>query len=303
MSEAPKHAMARRIQREGRYDDFLARLEELKRRGDLPPANVWKWAAREFNPVDGSPHEVDDLPKGPLPLLFGELDGAEYVDDTPESEPYVPAVDPIVEEFFLDGEEAEVSPPKTTERIPAVDPLAVPAKKRGRPKKQQPPPPPDPVDDPIHEDYSDIDREPRDAFEAEVFRRLHKKVKKEKISKPFDMIEWVSANLDEPVEDIHPLDIPSRAALSLLRTARSSAKARADFMDKHWSKIVPSKAELGNAGNSADKHATQHRMLDEFDLHFHDEVRRSQSVLEKDDDERDGSDPHSTAVNDVEAGS
>ena len=52
-------------------------------------------------------------------------------------------------------------------------------------------------------------------------------------------------------------------------------------MDKHWSKIVPSKAELGNAGSSADKHATQHQMLDEFDLHFHDEVRRSQSVLER----------------------
>ena len=140
---------------------------------------------------------------GPLPLLFGELDGAEFVDDTPESEPYVPAVDPVVEEFFLDGEEAEVSLPKTAERIPAVDPrgdaceetraaeeaTAASAAGSGRRSDSRR----------LLRSRSRASRRIR----SRSFRRLHKKVKKERFRNR-SMIEWVSANLDEPVEDIHP---------------------------------------------------------------------------------------------------
>lgn len=59
-----------------------------------------------------------------------------------------------------------------------------------------------------------------------------------------DDVRWVYNNAETPVEALSPLEVPSRGALTLLKTIQSQPTMYAAFMKDHWSRLIPSKGAI-----------------------------------------------------------
>jgi hypothetical protein len=59
-----------------------------------------------------------------------------------------------------------------------------------------------------------------------------------------DIIRWVARNMD--VVDVRPSDCPDAAAWSLLNQCRMNAMFRAEFWRSMYTKIIPSRGQLGD---------------------------------------------------------
>lgn len=79
-------------------------------------------------------------------------------------------------------------------------------------------------------------------------------------------VEWVMANLLVPLELISAEGVPSTAAVSLLAWARETASNRAEFVVKHYGKIIPTKGpEEDGAVRFTDDDRRIGELLAEFD--------------------------------------
>jgi hypothetical protein len=59
-AQSVKAILHKRLHAEKRWEDYLLIREALKRDG-IAPAQAWRYAAKEFPPLDGSPPEIDQL--------------------------------------------------------------------------------------------------------------------------------------------------------------------------------------------------------------------------------------------------
>lgn len=314
-----KFAFSGRVAGEKRYDDFVKKLEEYQQIWKNQPAgsktfspnDCWKYAAAHFPPLNGAPHEVADLDKlPPIPPSLDEIPAVDsWDDDAPPAEKYVPAPPEPDDQPSFDGSDIDVAdllddvpaatppapakPPEPTAPAPlAPEPPPKSAKKPRKPprRNERPTEDEDPNDiagDPERPDYSDLRKLTKEERELAIFERLHKTVPKDKKAKPVEIIAWVAENIDEPPDELHPGDVPCRTALSILRTTKYSTKARDNFFDKHWVRLLPSKDDMGNTGASADDHQTQTDLMDRFEQNYFD---RKDAAGENGDAERNGSD-------------
>ena len=59
-----------------------------------------------------------------------------------------------------------------------------------------------------------------------------------------DIVRWVARNIDNP--KVNPADCPDPFAWTLLRQCKSSPEFQGFFIEKLWSKLLPSRAQMDN---------------------------------------------------------
>ena len=62
-----------------------------------------------------------------------------------------------------------------------------------------------------------------------------------------EIVRWVARSIDDI--GVSPLDCPDPFAWTLLRTCRSDPRERAAFIEKLWSKLIPSRSQLETGGS------------------------------------------------------
>ncbi len=111
-----------------------------------------------------------------------------------------------------------------------------------------------------------------------------------------DDVRWVYNNAETPVEGIPPSEVPSRGALTLLKTIQNQPAMYAAFMKDHWSRLIPSKGAIEAEARFRSGNAKLLEMFRVFEddlksrrgdilLHSKDVDVRGQPLTEEDPDE------------------
>lgn len=218
-----------RLHREGRWEQFLLRREEIKRNG-VSDREAWKVAGTEFPPLDGSP------------LEFEPPDSVATVAPSASKPRKAPA------DFAMDGSGISAADLDDTSEPPAPG-LSVRESIKA-----------------YHEQHV-RDATARSPSLAGEFAELVSRMDKSKTPSELDVVRWVLHNLLVSPSEMDPEEVPGMAAISVLKWVKQSGANMSEFM-RIWAKIIPSKSELEVQDRFRDTGKRQFDLLDQFDEQF-----------------------------------
>lgn len=220
-----KAAFHSRIHAEGRFPEYSAVREQLKRDG-VDPRDAWRYAASQFPPLDGSPLEVT-VPVTPLSSL--------KIEKSEASE----GLEPVAEEKAAGAVVVKPGPP--------VPPKAPTVHGNGKGWTL----------------FSKgvLGATVKD----EEWMKIAEQVPRERSAGALAVADWVFNHAILPPEMIDPEQVPSLGALGLLRSVRSSPKNYDGFISNIWSKLLPNRGQLDAESRFNDDGRVQLGMLADFE--------------------------------------
>jgi hypothetical protein len=240
MAYTPKSAFNKRIHRERRWDEWINHREQVKK---LPAYKgvkagiIWQVASFEFQPLDGSPHEIPRTP---------EI--AKYLDNTSRAE--------VAAE--LGADEPAAAPIADT--APVIEAPPIPTKGNAGWKVYA----------------RNLSNNATNAAASatkrdEVWAKLAYEVDRTKRCAILEAADWIYQNMGTPPELLTAGEVPSPGALWHLRDLQENVSTRQDFLRTWMVKTIPDKRQMEFESKRNQGSTKIFGILDQFDEQFAEE--------------------------------